>query len=227
LAGKLVHQKKTGFAGIRFRMVNRGAAHGRHYLWIHGNETTARDALTEFLKTHNGRGYLTESPERNVPIDGGKIDPNRMWSRTGAERSLRAENPGWTDAQVKHTLDRLDGGRKGFLRHLLPPLGEVLVALHNNSPQYSLNDELGISDSTTLNDKEHPHEFMLCTQVADFQILSGGPFNVLLQNKAPKEDDGSLSRLCAKNGVRYVNIEAALGNIEAQKRMLEWVNRVL
>jgi len=78
-----------------------------------------------------------------------------------------------------------------------------------------------------LNDKEHPHEFMLCTQVADFQILSGGPFNVLLQNKAPKEDDGSLSRLCAKNGVRYVNVEAALGNAAAQTRMLEWVNRVL
>ena len=48
-----------------------------------------------------------------------------------------------------------------------------------------------------------------------------------MAGEKPQEDDGSLSRLCATRGVRYVNIEAALGNAEAQQRMLDWIERVL
>jgi hypothetical protein len=180
------------------------------------------------MKTRqSGRAFLIESTERNVPLGGGTIDPNRMWSRAGAEKSLRSLNKDWSDAQVKHALDRLDSSREGFLRRLLPPRGEVIVAMHNNSQGYSMNDEIEISDAVAVNDKEHPHEFMLCVAPADFEVLAGGPFNVLLQDKKPQQDDGSLSRLCAKRGVRYVNIEASLGNAEAQRRMLDWLERVL
>ncbi len=214
-------------AGIPFQRIKRGPD-GRHFLWIHGSERTAGEVLREHMKDRrSGRAFLIESTQRNVPIEGGVIDPNRMWSREGAERSLRNLNKGWSDAQVKRALDRLDGGRQGFLRHLLPPPGEVLIALHNNGPGYSMKDELSISDATALNDKDHPDEFMLCVRESDFQVLAGGPFNVLLQNKVPADDDGSLSRLCAKRGVRYVNIEAALGNTAAQRRMLDWTERVL
>jgi hypothetical protein len=99
--------------------------------------------------------------------------------------------------------------------------------LHNNGPGYSARDEVPISDSVALNDSEHLDEFMLCTMRPDFDLLAGGPFNVVLQYRAPKEDDGSLSRLCAARGIRYVNIESALGNAEAQQRMLDWVERML
>lgn len=221
------HRNTLRMAGIPFRIV-RTKTNGRHYLWIHGNERTAHDVLTEHMKTReSGRAFLVQSTERNVAIDSGKIDPNRMWSRVGAERSLRNLNKGWTDAQVKHALDRLDKGREGFLRHLMPVPGELLIAIHNNSQGYSMNDELEISDAVALNDKAHPHEFMLCVEPSDFEVLAGGPFNVLLQNKKPQADDGSLSRLCAKRGVRYVNIETTLGKAEAQRRMLDWIERVL
>lgn len=221
-------RKGIKMAGIPFRRISRGPE-GRHYLWIHGNERTAREVLMAHMDTRqSGRAFLVESTERNVALaGGGKIDPNRMWSREGAGRSLRSLNKGWTDAQVKNALDRLDRARPGFLRRLLPAPGEVIVALHNNGPGYSMKDELEISDAVALNDKDHPDEFMLCVQKVDFQVLSGGPFNVLLQNTAPKDDDGSLSRLCTKRGVRYVNIEAELGNAEAQRRMLDWTERVL
>src|SRR4051794_4588937 len=75
----------AGFAGIKFRLIRPGPD-GRHYVWIHGDETTARDVLTDYMKTRTGRAFLTESDNRYVEIDGGKIDPNRMWSRVGAER---------------------------------------------------------------------------------------------------------------------------------------------
>ena len=37
------------------------------------------------------------------------------------------------------------------------------------------------------------------------------------------EEDGSLSRLMAKRGIRYVNIEAGIGKAAEQKAMLDWV----
>jgi hypothetical protein len=212
-------------AGIRFREVRRGD--GRHYLWIHGNEPTAAGVLSRWIENAGGRAYFIRSTERNVDLAGGKIDPNRMWSRIGAERSLRSLNPGWTDAQIAKALKELDDDRESFLKRVLPSKSNVFVALHNNGPGYSMTDEIPISDEVARNDPGHPDEFMLCTSRPDFELLAGGPFNVLLQYRAPKEDDGSLSRLCAARNIRYVNIEAAHGNAEAQHRMLEWLDGVL
>jgi hypothetical protein len=53
--------------------------------------------------------------------------------------------------------------------------------------------------------------------------LATSPYNVVLQRSLPKEDDGSLSRLAAKRGVRYINLEVALGRREKQEEMLVWL----
>ena len=49
----------------------------------------------------------------------------------------------------------------------------------------------------------------------------------MLQQKPATEDDGSLSRLAAARGVRYVNLETQMGQAERQKEMLEWLEWVL
>jgi hypothetical protein len=219
-------RRDPNIAGIRFEEVRRGDH--RRYIWIHGDERTAHDVLRSWLDDEgNGRAFLIRSEQRHVGIMGGLIDPNRMWSRVGAEASLRSLNKEWTDAQILSALNRLEGDRERFLRRLLPRRGDLLIALHNNGPAYSVKDEVEISDAVALKDPEHPDEFILCTQGPDFQIVAGGPFNVVLQQKTPQHDDGSLSRLCAARNVRYVNIEAGRGNAEAQRRMLEWVEAVL
>jgi len=110
------------------------------------------------------------------------------------------------------------------VRALLPPAGGLLIALHNNSEGYSVRDEVPISDKVSLADEANPHEFFLCTQSQDYEKLSGSPYNVVLQNTAPPDDDGSLSRLSAIRGVRYVNLECALGKSARQKEMLEWAD---
>jgi hypothetical protein len=46
---------------------------------------------------------------------------------------------------------------------------------------------------------------------------------VVLQQHAPKQDDGSLSRLAAARGVRYVNLEVELGNADRQQEMMRWL----
>ena len=178
------------------------------------------------MKQVYGRAFLVENDTRNIPLAGGMIDPNRMFSRVGAEKSLRKLNDGWGDGKIKAALDRLDHDRKGFVEAIFPPVGSLLIALHNNSANYSVNDELPLSDAVALNNKDNPHEFILCTVQSDFDTLAGLAHNVVLQNK-PKEDDGSLSRLAAAKGVRYINIEARMGNAEGQRLMLEAVERSL
>ena len=219
-------KRSIRIAGTRFQIVRHGEDR-RHYFWVHGNERTAHAVLLAHMKAVPGRAFLVENTVRNIPVGGGLLDPNRMFSRVGAEKNLRSLNQGWTDAQVSMALDVLDRDRDRFLETILPKAGKLLVALHNNGPGYSVNDEVPISDAVSLNDAGHPHEFMLCTMRSDFERLSKSQFNVVLQNTAPIEDDGSLSRLAAVRGIRYVNIEAGLGNSEGQQAMLDWVEKAL
>jgi hypothetical protein len=219
-------KRTVRIAGVPFAIVRNGDDR-RHYFWVHGNERTAHDVLLAHMKAMEGRAFLVENTIRNIPIGGGLLDPNRMFSRAGAEKNLRSLNPAWTDAHVDAALDRLDKDRAKFLATILPKDGKLLVALHNNGPGYSVNDEVSISDAVSLNNADHPHEFMLCTMRSDFDLLSKSQFNVVLQNTAPKEDDGSLSRLTAVRGIRYVNIEAGLGNADGQNAMLDWVEKAL
>lgn len=207
--------------GIRFRRLRRGSSSTR-YLVIHGDEQTARFVLSEHMRSWPGVAYLVTGEQRTVRVPGGTIDPNRMFSREGAETSLRRLNPGWPEAELKRALDRLDKLRPEFVQALTPPDGGLLFALHNNARGYSVRDEVPISNAVRLNAPHNPHDFFLCTSRPDFAALADGPYNVVLQYDTPAPDDGSLSRYAARHGIRYVNLEVALGKIEVQRDMLEW-----
>jgi len=215
--------KHISLDGARFRIVRNGHSN-RRYLVIHGDEQAAREVLTRFIETHEGIAFLIESHTRDVPINGGKIDPNRMFSRVGAEADLKSLNPNWTQPQLSAALEMLDRGRERLLKALLPPDRGLLVALHNNSEQYSVADEVPISDAVSMHEPANPHAFFLCTDPADFALLEQSPYNAVLQQKKPQEDDGSLSRLCARRGVRYVNLEVLMGNADRQLEMLRWLD---
>jgi hypothetical protein len=218
---------RVSLAGIEFRLIRNGPP-SRHYLWIHGDELTAQQVLKTHMSSQSGRAFLIRNEgHRTVPFGGGQLDPNRMFSQSGAERNLRRLNPDWSEVQVNQALVRLARGRDEFLRSLLPDGGKVLVALHNNSPAYSVQDEVPISNAVALKSPATPDEFLLCTDPADYSALAKGPYNVVLQSEASGEDDGSLSRLCAQRRIRYVNIEAAHGNAQAQAAMLQYLETAL
>jgi hypothetical protein len=211
---------------VRFQVIRHDDSPHR-YLLIHGNEETARQVLLAHMREHVGIAYLVAGRERYVPLEGGKIDPNRMFSGEGAEKSLRRLNPEWSAEQMRKALRKLGRGREKLVGRLFPPPGGRLVALHNNSQGYSVKDEVPISDETSLREPDRPHEFFLCTDPGDYGILATSPYNVVLQRRAPKEDDGSLSRLAAARGVRYINLEVALGARERQSEMLDWLEKHL
>jgi hypothetical protein len=207
---------------VRFQVIRNG--HSPHrYLLIHGNEETAREVLTEHMRQTKGTAYLVTGHERYVPIESGKLDPNRMFSHEGAEKNLRLLNPDWNDERMRKVLHKLDRGREKLVHRIFPPPGGRLLALHNNSQGYSVRDEVASSDEVSLKNADHPHEFFLCTDTTDFGIVAASPYNVVLQRTAPKEDDGSLSRLAARRGVRYINLEVTLGEKAKQVEMLSWL----
>jgi hypothetical protein len=215
----------TKLAGIPVRVLKHG--HGPHrFLVIHGDEGTARDVLTAWMRDHDGIAYVVTGQTRNVEIEGLWIDPNRLWSRVGAERSIRAQNPPATgDAQIVQALDYIDRHREAALRRLTPPPGSRLFAMHNNR-DYSVNDELAASDQTSIRQPDLPRNFFLCTAAADFERLKQSPYNVVLQTKA-EPDDGSLSRLAARRGFRYINLECAIGDYAGQLERIRWLEEHL
>ena len=218
--------KQQKIAGVRFDIIRHGRSTHR-YFHVHGNEGTARELLYEHMKKFKGTGFTVQSLARQVPLGALEIDPNRMFSGEGAERNLRRVNVDLSEAAIQNALHYLERDRRKFVKAILPPEGGLLIALHNNGPGYSVHTEVPISDAVSLADPENPREFMLTVNRADFEILKTSPFNVVLQDKAPPDDDGSLSRLCTKLGVRYVNIEARLGNLDGQRRMLDFIETKL
>ena len=214
--------RRISLAGARFRIVRNGSSR-RRYLVIHGNEESARETLVRHMQTQQGVAYLVENHTRNVMVDALALDPNRMFSRVGAEASLKRLNPDATPQSLQHALRVLEGGRDSLVRALTPPRGGLTVALHNNSEGYSVADEAPISDRTSLREPGNPHAFFLCTDPGDFEVLKTSPYNVVLQQHGPKTDDGSLSRLAAARGFRYANLEVGLGHPERQHEMLMWL----
>lgn len=214
--------RHISLVGAKFQIIRNGGSK-RRYLLIHGNEETARQVLTRHIQAHEGIAYVIQNHTRTVAIDSGKLDPNRMFSRVGAEANLRKLNPDWPPERVQTALGDLDRGREKLVCALLPPPGGILIALHNNSEGYSVTDEEPISDSKSIREPDNPHAFYLCTDPEDFRLLSASGYNVVLQQHGPKEDDGSLSRLAAARGIRYVNLEVGMGHSGRQKEMLDWL----
>lgn len=218
--------KEHHIGGIRFTEVKNGKSN-RRFLHVHGNETTAREVLREHIARHKGHAFFVVSDKRNVEVQNGcQIDPNRMFSRIGAEKSMQRFNRDAAVTRINNCLSALDRDREHFVKKLLPPKGGVLIAMHNNSEGYSVKDELSISDQVALNDKDNPRDFMLATNETDFQVIAKSPYNVVLQ-KTVRNEDGSFSVLAASRGIRYVNVEAALGKKDKQAQMLEFLEKNL
>jgi len=103
----------------------------------------------------------------------------------------------------------------------------LVVALHNNFRGYSIDSEIENAVTYSVKPGQRRQDFFLCTDRADYEILSKSPFNVVLQSNDDELDDGSLSRLMGRKGVRYVNIEVKLGWLSQQKKMLKYLENNL
>ena len=225
--GSEIHDKQINksfimFAGAKFNLVQNGDSPNR-YIWLHGDEQTARMALEYHIGLYNGLAFFIESETREIPFKSTIVDPNRIFSRDGAYYALRKFKPGWQPGTLKMSLDEIDRERESFLDILMPNKNGLLISLHNNFRGYNVHKEKGNSQRISIKKNENPRDFIICTNSSDFEILVSSPYNVVLQNELPERDDGSLSWEALRRNVRYLNIETRLGYLSKQKAMLKYI----
>ena len=214
------------FANAKFDLIINGSSSNR-YIWLHGDEQTAKMALEYHMKKYQGIAFFIDNETREIPFQSTIIDPNRIFSRRGSYNALRKFKPDWSPGSLKKALDILDREREEFLNVLMPSESGYIISLHNNFRGYNVHKEKSNSQKVSIKKTENPRDFIICTDANDYKKLSSGPFNVVLQNKLPKKDDGSLSWEALRRNVRYLNVETRLGYLSKQKKMLKFIEEVL
>ena len=220
------YQSNLTLAGIPFEVVGNGKSQNR-YIWLHGDEETARMALEYHMQYYSGLAFFIKSKTREVPFKSTIIDPNRIFSRAGAYKALRKFKPDWSKRSLQNALDLIEDDRKLFLDAIMPKENALLISVHNNFRGYNVHREKHNSQKTSIKSNQNPRDFIICTNDEDYRKLSKGPFNVVLQNKFPDKDDGSLSWEALRRDVRYLNIETRLGYLSMQKKMLKFIEETL
>lgn len=214
------------FAGAKFNLVQNGNSPNR-YIWLHGDEQTARMALDYHIKHFAGLAFFIQNETREIPFKSTIVDPNRIFSRNGSYHALKKFKPGWQRGALKQALDEIDSVRTSFLDILMPGGNGRLIAVHNNFRGYNVKNEEKRSQRTSIKPGQNPRDFIICTNEKDFEKLSTGPYNVVLQSEIPEKDDGSLSWEALRRNVRYLNVETRLGYLTKQKKMLRFIETTL
>tara|TARA_B110000438_G_C15804024_1_gene646449 strand:- start:1362 stop:2129 length:768 start_codon:yes stop_codon:yes gene_type:complete len=215
-------------AGVKFEILKNGESN-RRYIWIHGDEKTSELLIRKYLMENDGTAYLINSAEREVLINGYIIDPNRIFTNDGVKKSLIKLNKNISKLDINKTIELINNDRDSFFESISPPEGGLLIALHNNIREYSIDNEIPLSTAISLKNMDHPdhHNFFICTNREDYNLLKESPFNVVLQDKQIENDDGSLSWYASRKNIRFINIETRLGYLSTQSKMLKYVNENL
>lgn len=204
------------------------------FVSVHDDENTAILAADTVLPGHGGRlTELRHSGDREIGFRLGgrdhRIDPNRIFTPAGRRATLEALGV-WSQPA--------DDAVAAFADALLGAMGideaDVVVALHNNTPDrytvasYAHGGPLA-ADAADLHLRPHgdPDDFFFVTDRRLFDALAAKGHSVVLQHEATVADDGSLSVLCGRLGIPYVNVEAEHGHQAEQEAMLRDVVEVL
>ena len=90
------------------------------------------------------------------------MDPNRIFSNVGAEKNLIKLNDKISKTAIDKTVDLIANDKEKFFDKITPPNGGLLIALHNNLRDYSIDKEIPFSTEVSLKNSEHPHHHNFC-----------------------------------------------------------------
>jgi len=226
LGGDQPIKSATSFGAIEFTVLENGESN-RRFVWLHGDEKTAKKALTQHIRRYKGTAFLIRNHERLVRINGLSLDPNRIFTTDGTRKTLLKYHPEASHQKREEIVEYLNRGRERFMEELSPPLNGIMVAVHNNSRGYSIDSEIGDAADYSIKPDQDRRDFFLCTDRKDYEILAHSPFNTLLQLNGVTKYHGSLSEPMGRQGQRYVNVEVRLGQLDQQKKMLEYLEAYL
>jgi len=217
---------------LKFIVYHSSDSTGIVYFNMHDNENTAVEAAKYLVDTLSGKFIeLCAQGVRLVSfkIDsiGYQFDPNRIYTDSGIIKTLKKYGNYSEKAfnEVKLFSD--------FITKKLLADANVIVAVHNNSNGYSINDykKGGVyqtdAEKLYFNENQCPNDFFYVIESKHFDDLKSKQLNVVLQNNNSVTDDGSLSVFCSKNNKTYINVEAKIGHLNEQKEMLNTIHSYL
>lgn len=197
------------------------------FINLHADELTSVDAAKRILE--EGGGTLIEienNCQRNIRFKLARrfyeVDPNRMFSKEGINKSLK--QLGITSTKAIDEVEKL--GQR--IIQLIPEETKCVIALHNNTAdQFSAleyapgNRRAMDSKKVYINREQDADDFFLTTDNHLYEKLADSGFNTILQNNKGCTDDGSLSVYCGRKNIRYVNCETEHGKTEQYFEMMK------
>lgn len=201
---------------------------------LHHNENTSLEAARKVLEQKGGLLINIENDnERFIEFSQQgevfRFDPNRIFTEAGIKQNLELKNERSTAVSVK-AIKKF----ARFIRSRIPASATTVIALHNNDDgnlsvaSYLPGGDYAREASSVHMQKQHDQDnFFLTTDARLYQQLSRAGYNVVLQHNSRATDDGSLSVYYGRRRKSYVNVEAEIGKLEEQQRMLEVLVRLI
>jgi len=203
------------------------------FINLHDDESTSVEAAKTILKSEGGLLIEVENDlKRVISFRLGRytyaVDPNRIFTRKGIEKSL---------SELRRSSVRAVEKVEKFgqrIIQLIPEDASCVIALHNNTPglfsaiDYSpRNSRAKEAAKVYINSLQDEDDFFLTTSGALYKELSDKGFNTVLQDNKNCTDDGSLSVYCGKRNIRYVNCETEHGKTEQYSEMIKTLVTIL
>ena len=109
------------------------------------------------MKENHGTAFLINNKEREVLINGYMLDPNRIFTNVGVKKNLKKLNRNISKSQINKTIELISNDRENFFKSISPPDGGLLISLHNNIREYSIDNEIPLSTEVSIKNTNHPH----------------------------------------------------------------------
>jgi hypothetical protein len=197
------------------------------YFNMHDNEESAVDAAVAVLVKRGGTLVKIENNNQRVirfKLNGihYAFDPNRIFSDTGIEQTLRENRRYSKEAAgiVRRFADELLA--------MIPDSVSLVVALHNNfDGAFSIKSYLPGGErqrdakAVYANPDEDIDDIVLTTDSLIYAHMAEQGFNSIWQDNDRAKKDGSLSIYCGERNIRYVNVETEHGKVDQYMLMLE------
>jgi len=198
---------------------------GISFLNVHRNENTSVVAARTFVTIFGGRVlWLTQpgaAPERLITFSCMKasfvFDPNRMFTKEGAEASLKQYSTPGSVNQL--AIDSVVAFGQALLTAYRFDSEDLIVAIHNNGgSNYSAASYLpgaiyaSEASKVSIPDPSTQRNFFLCTSGSNYKALVEQNQNVVEQSDNAT-NDGSLSYYAqVVRNKNYINVEGAASN---------------
>jgi hypothetical protein len=197
---------------------------------LHSNEESSVEGARAILEKKGGLMIKVENKGQRViqfRLKGitYSFDPNRIFSRTGIEQTLRENNRHYRPS--KEAAEAIEKFAQVILSQI-PDSAACVVALHNNTEEaYSIRSYLPHGNrqrdakAVYADSLQDVDDIILTTDSLLYQKMADNGYNSIWQDNENAKKDGSLSIYFGEQNRRYINIETQHGKVAQYSEMFD------